>query len=186
MNPVTHYLVGWLTASTSHLNLRERALITLAGVAPDLDGLGIVAEVLTRNSETPLRWYFQYHHVLGHNLLFGLFLAAVGFALSARRWLTSGLVLLSFHLHIVGDLVGSRGTDGYQWPIYYLYPFTMAWPLTWDGQWELASWQNVSVTAVALFIMFALARKRGYSPLELISTRANNALVETLRRRFPV
>ncbi len=27
------------------------------------------------------------------------------------------LVLFSFHLHLLGDLVGARGPDGDQWPI---------------------------------------------------------------------
>src|SRR2546421_7942338 len=48
MNPVTHFLAGWLLANAAPLECKERALVTLAGVIPDLDGLGIVAEVLTK------------------------------------------------------------------------------------------------------------------------------------------
>ncbi len=159
-------------------------MIAVAGVAPDLDGLGIVAEVLTRNSAHPLLWWSEYHHVLGHNLGFGLLLTAIAFLLAVRRWLTAGLVLLSFHLHLLFDLVGSRGPDGYQWPIPYLLPFSNAWQLTWRGQWELNAWPNFVVTGAALSVVFVLAWKRGNSPLEVVSASANKSFVEALRRRF--
>ena len=68
MSPITHLLVGWAVANTAPLSSRDRALVTLAGVIPDLDGLGLVAEVLTRNAETPLDWWSRYHHVLGYNI----------------------------------------------------------------------------------------------------------------------
>jgi len=73
MSPVTHLLVGWLTANAVELNRRERACVTLAGVIPDVDGLGIVAEVVTKDSAHPLTWWSDYHHLLGHNLGFCLF-----------------------------------------------------------------------------------------------------------------
>jgi hypothetical protein len=160
-------------------------MIAVAGVAPDLDGLGIVAEVLTRNSARPLMWWSEYHHVLGHNLGFGLLLTATAFLLSVRRWVTASLVFVSFHLHLLGDLVGSRGPDGDQWPIPYLLPFTSGWQLAWRGQWELNAWQNFVVTGVALLAVFALAWKRGNSPLEMMSASANRSFVAALRRRFP-
>ena len=54
MSPITHFLVGWLSANSSELNPRERACVTLAGIIPDVEGLGLVAEVLTKNSAHPL------------------------------------------------------------------------------------------------------------------------------------
>ena len=186
MSPITHFLTGWIVANASDsLNPRERAMITVAGVAPDLDGLGIIPEVLTRNSAHPLLWWSEYHHVLGHNLGFSFTLTAIAFLVAVRRWLTAGLVFLSFHLHLLCDLVGSRGPDGNQWPIPYLLPFSNAWQLTWRGQWELNAWPNFAFTGVALLVVFALAWKRGYSPLEMVSASANKSFVETLRRRFP-
>ena len=47
MNPVSHLLTGWVVANTVDLKARDRALVTLAGVVPDIDGLGLVAEILT-------------------------------------------------------------------------------------------------------------------------------------------
>src|SRR5437016_4637804 len=41
MNPITHLLIGWCTACVHPgLDDRERTLVTLAAVVPDIDGLG--------------------------------------------------------------------------------------------------------------------------------------------------
>jgi membrane-bound metal-dependent hydrolase YbcI (DUF457 family) len=115
MSPVTHFLTGWVLANSASLGRRERALVALAGVVPDIDGLGIVAEYLTRNSRHPLEWFSTYHHSL-HSLPFAVVVAAVTFVLATQRWKTASLAFLSFHIHLLEDLVGSRGPDGYQWP----------------------------------------------------------------------
>jgi membrane-bound metal-dependent hydrolase YbcI (DUF457 family) len=136
-------------------------LVTLAGVVPDIDGLGIVAEYLTRNSRHPLEWFSAYHHSL-HSLPFAFVVAAVTFALATQRWKTASLAFLSFHIHLLEDLVGSRGPDGYQWPIPYLMPFSRACELTWRGQWMLNSWPNFAITISLLLVIFYLAWKRGF------------------------
>jgi len=94
------------------------------------------------------------------------------------------LALAAFHLHLLGDLVGSRGPDGYQWPIPYLLPFSDRWQLTWTGQWELNAWPNILLTVLFLVATLYLACKRGYSPLELISKRMDDAFVAALRRKL--
>jgi hypothetical protein len=151
---------------------------------PDIDGLGVIADVLTRNTAHPTNWFSEYHHIYGHNIGVALLMTLSGFLLARRRWMAAGLVFLSFHLHLLGDLVGSRSPDGYQWAIAYLLPFSNAWQLVWQGQWELNAWQNFVITGVALVMTFRLAIKRGYSPLEMVSKKADGAFVETLRRRF--
>lgn len=184
MSPVTHFLLGWMVANTVSLNRRERAVVTLAGVVPDVDGLGAVAEIFTRGSEQPLPWFSEYHHMLGHNLGFGLIVTVGSFLVATRRWKTAALAFLSFHLHLLGDVVGARGPDGYQWPIPYLLPFSDAWQWTWEGQWALNAWPNLLITGLALAATFFLAWKRGYSLLEMLSASMDRAFVETLRRRF--
>ena len=78
MSPVTHFFAGWLLASVSPtgrpatLTRREKALVVAASVAPDIDGLGIIPELLTRNTSHPLLWFSEYHHSL-HTLAFALF-----------------------------------------------------------------------------------------------------------------
>ncbi len=184
MNPASHFLISWTVASTVNIPRRDRALVALAGLIPDIDGVGIIAELLTENTATPLIWYSKYHHVLGHNLLVGCILTAAVYLLSVRRWVSALLALLVFHLHLLGDLVGSRGPDGYQWPIPYFFPFSADLTLTWQGQWELNAWPNILITLMVLAITLYLAWKQGRSPLELISPRADAAFVAALRKRL--
>jgi membrane-bound metal-dependent hydrolase YbcI (DUF457 family) len=184
MSPVTHFLTGWVFANCARLGRRDRALVTLASVVPDIDGLGIIPELLTRNSNHPLLWFSLYHHSL-HNLSFALVIAALMFLLGQQKWKTGLLAFVSFHLHLLEDLAGSRGPDGYQWPIPYLKPFSSALELSWPGQWGLNSWPNVAITVALLLATLWLAWRRGFSPLEMVSQKADAALVDALRQRFP-
>lgn len=200
MSPVTHFFAGWLLASATPLNRREKAAVVCAGLAPDLDGLGIVPELLTRNSSHPLLWFSQYHHAL-HNLSFALvvtlaawlYCSLPGFTLSPqiqppptpnRAKIAALLAFLSFHLHLFCDLIGSRGPDGYSWPIPYLAPFSSKLQLTWHGQWALNGWQNILITCALLGVTLWIARTNGASPVELFSPAGNRLFVSTLRRRF--
>ena len=36
MSPITHFLVGWITLERAQSTDRDRALVALAGLAPDL------------------------------------------------------------------------------------------------------------------------------------------------------
>lgn len=212
MSPITHFFAGWLLASVSPtgrpatLTRREKALVVAAAVAPDLDGIGIVPELLTRNTSHPLLWFSQYHHTL-HNLAFALVCTLAAFLIAgplanatlgpskqdrplpahpgpSHPALTALLVFLSFHLHLLCDLIGARGPDGDQWPIPYLKPFSNSIQLTWHGQWALNGWQNFLITGLFLLATFWLAWKYASSPLELVSQPANRSLTETLRQRF--
>lgn len=209
MSPVTHFFAGWMLAAIfpngkpTTLSRREKTLVVAAAVAPDLDGLGIVPELLTRHSAHPLLWFTRYHHSL-HTLTFALIVTLVAFVLSAsanrtrrrpvearglrtsRPWTTALLVFLSFHLHLLCDLIGARGPDGYQWPIPYLLPFSNALQLTWHGQWALNAWQNFLITGALLIATFWIAWKHGSSPVELASEQWNQALVDALRKRVPL
>src|SRR5262245_4254136 len=121
MSPVTHLLLGWLVANTSEkLHRNERRIITVAGIAPDIDGLGLIVDWATCNADQPTTLYADYHHLLAHNLGFGILVTVTAFLLARERWQTAALAGLSFHLHLLGDLLGSRSPDGYQWAIPYL------------------------------------------------------------------
>jgi len=184
MSPITHLLISWSVANISKINRRERALVTLAGVAPDIDGAGLIIDVFCHGSDQPLQLWSMYHHVLGHNIGFGLLLVIVTFALSTRRWATSLLVFMSFHLHLLCDLLGSKGPDGYQWPIPYLFPFSDAWQWTWVYQWQLNAWPNFAITIFTILLILFFSWKNGLSPLEIVSLKANRSFVDALRNRF--
>jgi hypothetical protein len=181
MSPVTHFLTGWVLASAANLGRRDRAVVTVAAMSPDVDGLGVIPELLTRHSARPLLWFSQYHHTL-HTLLFAVVVTGVSFAVARRRWFTAGLALGAFHVHLLEDLVGSRGPDGYEWPIPYLRPFTERWTWTWHGQWALNAWPNLVFTVALLLATIWLARKQGVSPVDLFSPRADCAVVAALQR----
>ncbi len=156
---------------------------------------------LRATTSHPLLWFSQYHHSL-HTLAFALvctFAAYIiagplqgftfGPVIQGRRlpthpWLTAFLVFVSFHLHLLCDLMGARGPDGDQWPIPYLKPFSNALQLTWHGQWALNAWQNFVITGLLLVATFWIAWKYGSSPVELVSGPANKSLVQALRARI--
>ena len=55
MAPTTHLLASWIVAAKTTDNPRDCRLVTLAGVLPDLDGLGYVADLFNsvfRHRET--------------------------------------------------------------------------------------------------------------------------------------
>jgi hypothetical protein len=207
MSPVTHFFAGWLLASVpptvgpSALTRREKALVVAAAVAPDIDGLGIIPELLTRNTSHPLLWFSQYHHSL-HTLAFALvctlaayFIAGpltnftFGPVIQGRRSAshpghTAFLVFISFHVHLLCDLIGARGPDGDQWPIPYLKPFSNTLQLTWHGQWALNGWQNFAITGALLAVTLWMAWRFETSPVELISKPGNQAFARALRHRF--
>jgi inner membrane protein len=182
MSPVTHFLTGWVLANSAGLDRRDRLLVTLSVVVPDIDGLGIVAEVLTRTSQHPLTWFSHYHHTL-HNLAFALVITTIAYMLGEQRSKTGLLCFIGFHLHLLEDLVGSRGPDGDQWPIPYLAPLSSGLNLTWHGQWGLNAWPNFAITIALLSVTLYLAWDHGQSPLEIVSTGVDRDFVYTLRRR---
>jgi len=44
MSPVTHFLIGWSVANSRNLTIKERAFVTIAGIAPDIDGAGLILD----------------------------------------------------------------------------------------------------------------------------------------------
>ena len=173
-----------MLANALPLGRRDRALVTFSVVVPDIDGLGIVAELATQHSSHPLLWFSRYHHSW-HSLVFALVVSSLAFALAEKKWTTALACLLGFHVHLFEDLLGSRGPDGDQWPIPYLAPFSHALQCTWHGQWNLNAWPNFVITLALLAVTIYLAWYRGYSPLEIFSNSIDRDFVAALRHRFP-
>jgi inner membrane protein len=169
VNPIVHAEVSWLLGAWLPAR-RDRVLVTVAGVAPDVDGLTLLA-----GEEA----YSTYHHVLTHGLLAAALCAALLSALARRRAVVFGLALAAFHLHLACDLAGS----GPGWPIWYLWPFSSEQTM-WDGQWNLASWQNSLIGLLVTLAVLASALPLGRTALEVLSLRADGAVVATLRARF--
>lgn len=186
MIPPAHFLISWVIADATTKTRRDRALVTLAGVIPDIDGFGYPIENwITINWDKPLLWFNDYHHILCHNVGFAAFVTVAVACLSKGNWKTTLLACLTFHLHLLCDVIGSRGVDNYQWPVPYLLPFSNAWQWTWSGQWELSAWPNRAIGVGCFLLTLWLARQRGYSPLEMISSKVDHAFVSTLQSWWP-
>lgn len=175
-------MLGWLVANSCELPRRDRAIVTLAGIAPDVDGLGIIADFFWPDPATPHRWWIDFHHVLAHNALAALLVSLVALAIGRRRWITAALAAVSFHLHLLCDLLGSGGPDGELWGIRYFWPWAATPFWTWSHQWRLDSWQNLLITLIAIIATGWLAIRRGYSPVGLFHPGLDQKVVATLRR----
>jgi hypothetical protein len=145
---------GWIVGNYSKINARERFFCMLAASIPDFDGLGIV---VSQDA------YFEYHHILGHNILFGVVAALILTALSKHKIKCFLLYMALFHLHILMDLFGS----GECWTVSYLYPFSN-YQLESKISWALYSWQNIVVNFSLLLWTIILIFMKKRTPLEYI------------------
>ncbi len=183
MSPITHFLAGWAVAATAKLEKRDRMLVALAGVVPDIDGLGAVVDLFTRHGGNPFEFYQRYHHLFGHNAFFALLAASLALVWAERKNVTAGLALLSFHLHLLGDYLGARGDVNDFWGVPYFWPVSGR-DYFWSRQWPLNGWQNFAITGVLLVFTFWRAWRRGCSPLEMVSAKADRAFVQAVRTRL--
>lgn len=135
----------------------------------------------------PTDYYAGLHHWLLHGAAGALVVAGALSWRAKERGKVFALTLLTFHLHLLCDVVGSRGPDPTEgiWPLYYLGPFSReSGVFIWQDQWALNGWQNVSLTVALLSWVFYLAWRHDRSPLRPWADRAHHALVDTLRTRF--
>jgi inner membrane protein len=186
MSPLTHLVASWLVAVATTNNPRDRKLVTWAGVLPDADGLGVIPDVVgswVSGKECTFHYYQQYHHVLMHGWP-GAIVTSAALALFARqRWRVLLLCLLTFHLHLLCDLIGSRGpTIGDLWPICYSEPIFRHPIWFWKHQWRLDGWQNQIIFVVLFIASLWVAVKRGFSFVEVVSSRVDSVFVQVLRK----
>lgn len=191
MAPATHGLVSWWVANVIPLSRRDRLLVFLVGLCPDLDGLGLLGG-LVGNMEL----YFHWHHIVCHNLLFGLLATGLAALLAVQRAAVVGLALIAFHLHLACDYFGSGGWDGPQlqiWALPYLYPFLGCWRgATFTGpswywnpwQWSLSSPVNAIVTILGLVNWVFIAVRLDRTWFEFVAPRFDLQFCGTLRKWF--
>ena len=183
MTPGQHFIISWVVANGKDLDRRSRVLITLSGLLPDLDGVGYLVDKLGIVAGYSTNLFEEYHHVFGHNLMAGILLSLWFACCCKQRIVVFWLCLLAFHLHLVCDLAGSMGPDGYQWPIYYLYPFLPNYEVTWSGQWELSSWRNSAIGILFFIVAIFLARHRGLTFFDFFSRRFEEKVARVASQR---
>lgn len=102
-----------------------------------------------------------------------------------RRWRVLLLVFASFHLHLLCDVLGSRGPNPVDiWPIHYLGPFSRNLTVTWADQWALNAWQNLVFTAALIAWMLYRGIRHGATVVSLVSDRVDKIVVQALRNRW--
>ena len=184
MSPIAHFVFSWIVAAKTTDNLRDRRLVTLAGVAPDLDGLGLVVDY-AHGAYTSGKFYYYpaYHHLLTHGLPAAVICAGLMAALGKHRWRVFWLALLTFHLHLLCDLVGSRGPDKADiWPIFYFAPLSLHPMWSWKYQWRLDGWQNTVFFVVVLFWSLRMAVEKGDSFVGVLNHKLDRVFVGVLQK----
>ncbi len=170
MHLPTHLAISWLIGQGLP-ERRDRRLLAWAGVVPDLDALSLLGGAGA---------FIRFHHSVTHGIVAAVIVTAVCPVMARDRLRVAGLALLTFHVHLLCDLLGS----GVDWSIAYFWPFSNKELFTPYG-WPLASWQNISITVVALFSIGWIGVTRGRTFAEtFLPSRADRAVVEVLRRRF--
>jgi len=171
MSPGQHFIISWVTANTVRLDRKSRICITLAGLIPDLDGVGYIFDKVALYFGTHTSYYEDFHHVYGHNIFAALISALILSFIAGKRVAVFLLSFIAFNIHILCDIAGARGPDGDQWPIAYFYPVFPEVQLVWSGQWQLSSWINSAIGVSFFIIALLIARYRHVTFFELFSVR---------------
>ncbi len=179
MHLTQHLLVGYLLPWGALRERRDRVIVALAGLAPDVDAPLLLA--MGRDA------FIAHHHRWTHHLAGAALAAAAGAALGRSRGRTAAFAAAAWLAHLLCDLIGGGDRhpgEPFAYPLPLLWPFSTRPfdPFPWA--WSLASWQNAVVAAVLLAVSVPLALRHGRTVVELFSPRADGAVVEALRRRF--
>ena len=153
---------------------------------PDADGLGIVAYVVgsvISGQACTYHYYQEYHHLQSHGWPGALVGTALLTCFARQKPPVAVMCLITFHLHLLCDLIGSRGpTAGDLWPICYSEPIFRHPVWFWKGQWRLDGWQNRIITVVLVLTELGLAPRCGYSCLEIFDRKADAVFVGVLQK----
>jgi inner membrane protein len=128
-------------------------------------------------------FYEHYHHFLFHGAFGAVLITAFLVLFAQRKWRVALLSLGVIHLHLLCDLVGSRGpTPEDLWPIFYLGPFDKELMWIWKGQLPLDAWPNRLLSVSLLASALWMAVPRGYSFVGVFNKRADQRFVAVLRK----
>jgi membrane-bound metal-dependent hydrolase YbcI (DUF457 family) len=164
---VGHAQVGWFLARAGGLEERDRRLVTVAGVLPDLDAVTLLGG---------LDSYLGGHHVYLHNLSAAVVLPLAVAAFARRRAVTCFAALAAVLLHFLSDGFGLL-------ELRPLWPFSTA--LWWPNQarFAVAFASEVAVPFLLLAWSAAVFRRERVSVLESLSPRLDARLARFLARQ---
>jgi hypothetical protein len=201
MHFAQHWILSWFIAEGGgSLDLRQRRIVTWAGLLPDADVAPYAAAAMNnwlgRGQGFAQAWnnafndvHLNVHHHYTHGVGF-VALTGLGAYALARLWTRRGgepadagggvfaalkvalLAAVACALHCLTDVIASGPT----WPIYPLWPFSnVTWGYPWS--WTLADWPNLAILGAMLLAARQYAKWKGRSPLEALSARLDARLV---------
>lgn len=179
MHLTQHLFLSYALPWRTDLARRDRILVTLAGIAPDID-----APILLPFGE---RAFTDHHHAFTHHLAGAALAAGAGFLLGRRKAEAAALAAAAWCGHLLLDMVGAgeRFADGsFAYPLPLLRPFSARPFDPFPFAWPLASWQNAVVMAAAVVLVGRLAVVEGRTVLEVFSLPLDAAVVGAIRGRF--
>jgi inner membrane protein len=101
--------------------------------------------------------------VLGHTIGFAILISVVAGIFARQKLKTRALACLSFHLHLLGDLIGARSRICCHFRVTWR---CLAWPMG----------AQCIITGALLGFTLIMARQQGFSPLEMLSSKADSVL----------
>ncbi|MCP5199954.1 MAG: metal-dependent hydrolase [Gammaproteobacteria bacterium] len=182
MQGPAHLGLGWLLGARLG-ERRNRRIVGLAGLAPDIDIVVYPLAWLAGGCDLDHAFavYAGVHHRYTHGIVFALAAGLLAWRLAAgrQRVRVALLSVLAVALHLAGDVIAS----GPAWPVYPLWPWSdLAWGVAWS--WNASDWRNVTLSALAVVMALGWSYRRGHSPLECVSYRADDWMSSVMRGEF--
>src|SRR5258708_12374553 len=102
MATITHFLASWIIAAKTTDNPRDCRLVTLAGILPDLDGLGLIVDIANNlQGHHATQYYARYHHYLLHGAFGAVVIAGLMATFPPHPCRVALMSLVLFHLHFL-------------------------------------------------------------------------------------
>ena len=192
MQGPSHLIISWFAAEAVGVDSpRERRIIALSGLAPDVDVLAYVVAIVYYGFDKDLAFelvWQPFHHRFTHGLGFVLLTGLIALLLASRHGSggptgfrraagVAGLSMAASMIHVFCDVVGGGPT----WPVYPLWPLSdVGWAVNWS--WTLADWPNSAILFACLAGGMIYASVSGYSPLESISYKLDRWFVKIIQQ----
>ena len=179
MHLTSHLFLSYLIPWRTKLERRDRVIISLAGLAPDVD-----APILLLMGKEA---FVEYHHDYTHHLAGAVVVLAAGLAFGRRKAAAAGFAVAAWCGHMLLDMLG--GGDRHPGEP-FAYPVPLLWPFSdrpfdpFPFSWSLASWQNGLVMVFAMALMVRIALVEGRTVVEVFSLRADRVVVDVIRKRI--
>jgi len=192
MQGPAHLGISWLLGvSGGARDRRDRRIVGLAGLVPDIDVIvyPLAYVFFLGDLDRAFGIYTNVHHRYTHGIVFAVLVAFAAYRLASgsNRRRIAALAFAAVGIHIACDVIAS----GNAWPVYPLWPVSnLAWSVEWS--WSASDWRNVGISVLAIVMTLVYAKRKGYSPVECFSYRADDWLAAVMRgevtstRRFRI